>query len=151
MKRIKYSRWDGTQTWLDLDEEAVADRMFEEMSNYMNWGLSTQEALEWLMRQGLNIPDLELRVMGIDELLQELRHQRQEAFQNYNLDEALDDIRAKIDEIVEREVKTAREELGIVNAEFQRREEIFINIPQSRLRIILKIIHKPLPLLLRII
>ena len=129
MKRIRYSRWDGTQTWLDLDEEAVADRMFEEMSNYMNWGLSTQEALEWLMRQGLNIPDLDLRVMGIDELLQELRHLRQEAFQNYNLDKSLEEIRAKIDEIVEREVKTAREELGWINPDFQRREEHLRSLP----------------------
>ena len=129
MKHIRYSRWDGTQKWLDLDEGAVADRMFEEMSNYMNWGLSTQEALEWLMRQGLNIPELNLRVMGIDELLQELRHQRQEAFQNFNLDKALDDIRAKIDEIVDREVKTARDELGIINADFQRREEFLRSSP----------------------
>ncbi len=129
MKRIRYSRWDGTQTWPDLDEEAVADRMFEEMSNYMNWGLSTQEALEWLMRQGLNIPDLDLRVMGIDELLQELRHLRQEAFQNYNLDQSLEEIRAKIDEIVEREVKTAREELGWINPDFQRREEHLRSLP----------------------
>ena len=129
MKRIRYSRWDGTQTWPDLDEEAVADRMFEEMSNYMNWGLSTQEALEWLMRQGLNIPDLNLRVMGIDELLQELRHLRQEAFQNYNLDQSLEEIRAKIDEIVEREVKTAREELGWINPDFQRREEHLRSLP----------------------
>ena len=129
MKRIKYSRWDGTQKWLDLDEEAVADRMFEEMSNYMNWGLSTQEALEWLMRQGINIPELDLRVMGIDELLQELRHQRQEAFQNHNLDHALDEIRDKIKEIVEREIKTARDELGIINAEFQRREEFLRSMP----------------------
>jgi uncharacterized protein with von Willebrand factor type A (vWA) domain len=103
--------------------------MFEEMSNYMNWGLSTQEALEWLMRQGLNLPDLNLRVMGIDELLQELRHLRQEAFQNYNLDRALEDIRAKLDQIVEREIKTARQELGWINPEFQRREEHLRSLP----------------------
>ena len=129
MKRTRYSRWDGTQNWLDLDEEAIADRMFEEMSNYMNWGLSTQEALEWLMRQGLNIPDLNLRVMGIDELLQELRHLRQDAFQNFNLDKSLESIRSKIEEIVEREVKTARDELGWIHPEFQRREEHLRSLP----------------------
>jgi len=95
----------------------------------MNWSLSAQEAMEWLMRQGLKMPDLNIRIIGTDELLQELRRQRQEAFQNYNLDQALDDVRAKIDEIVEREIKTARSELGAINPDFFRREEALRSLP----------------------
>jgi len=53
MKRVKYSRWDGTQKWRDLADEELASRLFKELSNYMNWSLSAQEAMEWLMRQGL--------------------------------------------------------------------------------------------------
>lgn len=123
MSRIKYSRWDGTQTWRNLDEEELADQLFKELSNYMNWSLSAQESLEWLMRQGLRLPNLDMRIMGTDELLQELRRKRQDAFSQYNFNEALDDIRKKIDEIVEREITTARSELGSIHPEFQRREE----------------------------
>ena len=129
MRRRRYSRWDGTQTWLDLDEEQITNRLFEELSNYMNWSLSAQEAMEWLMRQGLNLPDMNMRVMGTDELLQDLRQKRQESFQNFNFDHALDDVREKIDEIVEREVGTARSELGAIHPEFQRREETLRSLP----------------------
>ncbi len=131
MKRVKYSRWDGTQKWRDLAEEELADRLFKELSNYMNWSLSAQEAMEWLMRQGLDLPDLDIRVMGTDELLQELRRQRQEAFQQYNFDHALDEINDKISEIVEREVKTSRAELGAIHPEFHRREETLRSLPSK--------------------
>ena len=130
MKRIRYSRWDGTQKWRDLEKEELADRLFKELSNYMNWSLSAQEAMEWLMRQGLKFPDMNIRVMGTDELLQELRRLRQESFQRYNFDHAMDDVRAKLDEIVEREVRTAREELGSIHPEFHRREETLRSLPR---------------------
>ncbi|MBI4084171.1 MAG: VWA domain-containing protein [Candidatus Lambdaproteobacteria bacterium] len=128
-KQTRYSRWDGTQKWHDLNEEEIANRLFEELSNYMNWSLSAQEALEWLMRQGMKLPNSNMRVIGSDELLQELRRQRQESFQAFNFDHALDDVRAKLDEIVEREVRTSRSELGAVHPEFLRREEALRSLP----------------------
>lgn len=129
MKRARYSRWDGTQKWHDLEDEELANRLFEELSHYMNWSLSAQEAMEWLMRQGLNLPDLNLRVMGTDELLQELRQQRQTAFQDFNFNHAMDDVQASIEKIVELELKTAREELGAIHPDFQRREESLRSLP----------------------
>jgi len=129
MKRARYSRWDGTQRWLDLDDESLADRLFEELSHYMNWSLSAQEAMEWLMRQGIKLPEFNLRVMGTDELLQELRRQRQAAFQQYNFNNALDDVQDQIQEIVDRELRTAREELGSIHPELHRREEFLRSLP----------------------
>ena len=122
MKRIKYSRWDGTQKWLDLDDESLAGRLFEELSHYMNWSLSAQEAMEGLLRQGIQLPEFNMVVMGTDELLQELRQQRQSAFQEFNFNGALDDIKEKINHIVERELKTARTEPGSIPPESPRRE-----------------------------
>ncbi|MDH4246773.1 MAG: VWA domain-containing protein, partial [Deltaproteobacteria bacterium] len=124
MKRIKYRRWEGTPTWHDLDPESLSERFFEELSHYMNWSLSAQEALEWLLRQGLRLPEFELRIMGTDELLQELRRLRQESFQDHNLDGVLDDTKARIEELVRREVATARDQLGSLHPEFQRREAV---------------------------
>lgn len=129
MKRTRYSRWDGTKTWLDLDDEDMSSRLFEELSNYMSWSLSAQEALEWLMRQGLKLPEFNLRVMGTDELLQELRHQRQLAFQKHNFNNALDEIHNKLQRIVECELQTARQSLGAIHPEFQRREETLRSLP----------------------
>jgi uncharacterized protein with von Willebrand factor type A (vWA) domain len=129
MRRVRYSRWDGTQRWLDLDDESLADRLFEELSHYMNWSLSAQEAMEWLIRQGIKLPEFNLRVMGTDELLQELRKQRQAAFQQFNFNNSLDDIQDRIQEIVERELKTAREELGSIHPGLHRREEFLRGLP----------------------
>ncbi len=129
MKRVKYSQWDGTQRWLDLDDESLADRLFGELSHYMNWSLSAQEAMEWLIRQGIKLPEFNLRVMGTDELLQELRKQRQAAFQQYNFNSALDDIQDKVQEIVERELRTARDALGSIHPELHRREEFLRGLP----------------------
>ena len=129
MKRIKYSRWDGTQKWLDFDDEALADRLFEELSHYMNWSLSAQEAMEWLLRQGIQLPEFNMVVMGTDELLQELRKQRQSSFQEFNFNGALDDIQEKIQTLVERELKTAREALGSIHPELHRREEFLRGLP----------------------
>jgi uncharacterized protein with von Willebrand factor type A (vWA) domain len=95
----------------------------------MNWSLSAQEAMEWLMRQGIKLPEFNLRVMGTDELLQELRRQRQAAFQQYNFNNALDDVQDKIQEIVDRELRTAREELGSIHPELHRREEFLRSLP----------------------
>lgn len=129
MKRRRYSRWDGTQKWLDLGDESLADRLFEELSHFMNWSLSAQEAMEWLMRQGIDLPELNLTVMGTDELLQKLRDLRQTSFQQFNFNKALDDIKEKIAEIVERELKTARAELGSIHPELFRREEFLRGLP----------------------
>ena len=129
MKRIRYSQWDGTQKWFDLEDESLAERLFEELSHYMNWSLSAQEAMEWLIRQGIQLPELNLRVMGTDELLQALRKQRQAAFQQFNFHQALDDIQDKIREIVERELKTARGALGSIHPELHRREEFLRGLP----------------------
>jgi uncharacterized protein with von Willebrand factor type A (vWA) domain len=129
MKRIRYSQWDGTKTSLDFDDEELSKRLFEELSSYMSWSLSAQEALEWLMRQGLKLPDLNLRVMGTDELLQELRHRRQLAFQQHNLNHALDEIHEKLAQITEKELATARQALGLIHPEFQRREETLRSLP----------------------
>lgn len=131
MRRIRYSRWDGTQKWSELDPDALTDRLFDELSNYMNWSLSAQEAMEWLMRQGLQLPDLNMRIMGTDEMLQELRHNRQQAFQNFNFDQALDDINDKLQRIVELEVATSRKELGSIHPEFFRREEVLRSLPSK--------------------
>ena len=131
MKRTRYSRWDGTRTWPDPDGEEIARRLFDELSNYMNWSLSAQEAMEWLMRQGVKLPELNLRVMGTDELLQELRRLRQNAFQQFNLNHALDSLHSEIEEIVERELKTARDELGLIHPGFQRREEFLRGLPSK--------------------
>ena len=116
MKRVKYSRWDGTQKWRELADEELAARLFKELSNYMNWSLSAQEAMEWLMRQGLDLPDMNVRVMGTDELISELLDAAQQLYDRYRMDAALDEIRERLDEILDREQQALREAFGYESA-----------------------------------
>jgi uncharacterized protein with von Willebrand factor type A (vWA) domain len=94
----RYTAWDGSQR-IRLD----ADRVFEKLSEYLSYTDDVQQALDWLMRQGAEWEGM--RVVGVDEFLEELREQLRDQYRRYNFDHALDDVRRKLEELldVERE------------------------------------------------
>jgi uncharacterized protein with von Willebrand factor type A (vWA) domain len=63
-----------------------------------------QQALDWLMRQGAEWEGM--RIIGLDELLEELREKMREQYAKYNLDHALDDLRRRLDELLDVERDT---------------------------------------------
>ena len=71
MKAVVYSRWDGSQTEFSLD----VDRALDALSDLLMEGLDVREALEWMRRSGFELAGMDFRVMGVDELLEELRQQ----------------------------------------------------------------------------
>ncbi len=75
MKVWRYSRWDGTQQEFSLDADAALDAL----SDLMMEGLCAEEALAWMQRGGFELAGLDLRVMGVEELLEELRREAQSA------------------------------------------------------------------------
>jgi uncharacterized protein with von Willebrand factor type A (vWA) domain len=99
MIRIRYTEWDGTQR-VRLDP----DRVFEKLSEYLSYTDDVQQALEWLMRQGAEWEGV--RVMGLDEFLEQLRETLRQHYRDYNLNSALDDIRRRLDELVDLERDT---------------------------------------------
>src|SRR6185295_5290061 len=86
MITLRYTEWDGTQR-LRLD----ADQVFEKLSEYLTYTDDVQQALEWLMRQGAEWEGM--RVMGLDDFLESLREKLREHYRDFNLDNALDDVR----------------------------------------------------------
>jgi len=98
---VRYTQWDGTQN-VRLD----ADRVFEKLSEYLSYTDDVQQALDWLMRQGTEWEGV--RIMGLDDFLEELREKLREHYRSVNLDHALDDVRRRFDELVDLE----REALG---------------------------------------
>ncbi len=99
MKVSLYSRWDGSQDAFRLD----AERALDALSNLMMEGLDAREALEWMRRHGFELAGLDLRVMGLDELLSELRDEARRA---------RDDLARKLDELLGREQRRLRETHG---------------------------------------
>src|SRR5262249_152114 len=115
-----YSRWDGSQDEFRLD----AERALDALSNLMMEGLDAREALEWMRQHGFELAGLDMRVMGVSELLQELRDEIRELQPPYHLDRATDDLRRRLESALDREQGALRERHGFEPArmnDFQQR------------------------------
>lgn len=108
MKVWRYSRWDGSQPEFSLDPDATLDALSELMME----GLSAEEALARMQRAGFDLAGLDMRVMGIEELLEELRREARDLERRYRMDEATADLRRRLDEILDREEGAQRAQHG---------------------------------------
>ena len=88
MKVHRYSRWDGSQEEFSLD----ARRALDALSDLLMEGLDVDEALEWMRRAGFEMAGMNFRVMGVEELIQELRDQARQLMEQYNLDQSTQEI-----------------------------------------------------------
>ena len=96
----RYSQWDGTQNIFDMDAEELMDRLSNELLDHGDvW-----KALRELMRQGMQ--DRQGQQMpGLKDLMEQLKNQRRQQLQQYNMDSVMDDIKERLEEIL----KTERE------------------------------------------
>lgn len=108
MKVWRYSRWDGSQKAFSLDADAALDAL----SDLMMEGLTAEEALAWMQRAGFDLAGLDMRVMGVEELLDEVRSEIQNLESRYRMDEALADLRKRLDELLDREQNAQRDQHG---------------------------------------
>ncbi|MBI3768060.1 MAG: hypothetical protein HY271_06120 [Deltaproteobacteria bacterium] len=98
----RYTRWDGSQH-LRLDAEQV----FAKLGEYLSYTDDIRQALEWLLRQGVDLEGT--RVVGLDDLLEQLREQMRQRYHEFNFASALDDVRRKLDELLDLERGTLDE------------------------------------------
>lgn len=98
----RYTRWDGTQR-----VRLGLDRVFEKLSEYLSFTDDLQQAMDWLMRQGMEWENT--RVVGLDEVLEQLREEMRKRYREFNLDHALDEVREKLGEVVDLERSTLDE------------------------------------------
>jgi uncharacterized protein with von Willebrand factor type A (vWA) domain len=97
MPLYRYSRWDGSQK-IDLDADQLLSAMADDLlSDGDPW-----RALRRLMQQGARTPEGQ-RMPGLKDLLERLKRQRQERMKRYDLGSSLDDIKKKLDDVVQTE------------------------------------------------
>ncbi|MBW2313102.1 MAG: hypothetical protein JRH10_02840 [Deltaproteobacteria bacterium] len=108
MKVFRYQRWDGSQIEFSLDPKEALDAV----SDFLMEGMSLQEALEAMREYGFDLAGREMRVMGVQDLLRELRDQARALEQQYHLRESTDPLRERLDEILDREQGAVREAHG---------------------------------------
>jgi uncharacterized protein with von Willebrand factor type A (vWA) domain len=93
--RYGYSRWDGTQQIEGLDADDILDALSDE---YIEDG-NLQQALRRLMQDGIRSDDGR-RTMGLRELMERMRNQRNQQLNRYNMASGvMDDLREKLEEI----------------------------------------------------
>ena len=114
--RLRYSRWDGTQDPFGPDI-AAAD-VLEQLSDEILMGGSADAALQRLLRRGM-----QGRFSGLDALKRRLRQRREEEQEMLNLAGPLEQIRERLDEILERE----RTELTFRDDDDARMRESFLD------------------------
>ncbi|MFC1900967.1 VWA domain-containing protein [Chloroflexota bacterium] len=106
MKSYRYSEWDGSQDIFDLNPDKLMDELEKHIMSYGD----LDYALRLMQRQGLR-DEQGRRLPSLQELLQRLRRQKQEQLDKYNLDSVMDDIREKLEEILNTEREGIQEKL----------------------------------------
>jgi uncharacterized protein with von Willebrand factor type A (vWA) domain len=99
--RYRYSQWDGSQEIPPLDADDVLANITDDL---MNFG-DLQHALRNLLQRGMRNP-LGQRLQGLRDLLHQLRQQRRQSLDRYDLSSAFEDIQKQLEEILQLEKET---------------------------------------------
>src|SRR5215208_3282553 len=99
--RYRYSEWDGSQEIPPLDPDEVLENLTDDL---MNFG-DLQHALRNLLQRGMRNP-MGQKMQGLRDLLQQLRQNRRQTLDQYNLSSVFDDIKQKLNDIVQMEKET---------------------------------------------
>jgi uncharacterized protein with von Willebrand factor type A (vWA) domain len=102
----RYSEWDGTQEIPDLDADNLLEYITDDL---MNFG-DLQHALRNLLQRGMRNP-MGQRLQGLRDLLQQLRQQRRQTLEQFNLSSVFDDITKRLQSILEKERDTIDQRL----------------------------------------
>lgn len=91
-------------------------------------GLDLQESLDWMRYQGFELAGMDFRVMGLEELLQELRQQARDLMADVNMDDTFDERWSRFEDILEREQDAQARDNGVESAAWNdfraRRDEL---------------------------
>jgi uncharacterized protein with von Willebrand factor type A (vWA) domain len=101
MVAFRYSEWDGTQEIPPLDPDELLEALTDDL---MNFG-DLQHAMRNLLQRGMR-SQFGNRMDGLRDLLQQLRQQRRNTLDRYNLSSVLDDIKQRLDELLDMERST---------------------------------------------
>jgi uncharacterized protein with von Willebrand factor type A (vWA) domain len=110
----RYSEWDGSQNIFEPD----ADALIQELQRNLMYDGDLSQALRMMQRGGLT-DRMGRRLPSIRELMERLKQRRKEQLEKYNLGSMMEDIRKKLDDIIDtekqgihRRVEQAREKAG---------------------------------------
>ena len=93
----RYSHWDGSQK-SDLNADDILSAISEDL---MEFG-DLQQAMRYLMQRGMTSSDGNY-IKGLRDLLRQLKEQRRQRLDRFDMGSVMDDIKRQLDEILEME------------------------------------------------
>src|SRR3954464_9776566 len=96
--RVRYSRWDGTQTGFELDAYDV----FGEITDDLLYHGDLNAALRRMLQSGFEDRNGE-QLMGVREMLEKRRGKRRDQLEQFTLGGVYDDIAQELRDVVETE------------------------------------------------
>ncbi|MDH4144454.1 MAG: hypothetical protein OEY23_04705 [Acidimicrobiia bacterium] len=106
LSRFLYSRWDGTQTGFEVGADEVLGALTDELLYHGD----LNAALRHLMQSGFDTPDGQ-HLQGMREMLENLRRQRRDRLEQYDLGGVYDDIAQELRDVVETEREAIEDRL----------------------------------------
>jgi uncharacterized protein with von Willebrand factor type A (vWA) domain len=97
-RTYRYSQWDGTQNIFDVDANDLMDRLADELLKQGD----VMQALRELFRQGMQDRQGQ-SLTGLKDLMERLKNRRRQQLQQYNMDSVMDDIKERLEAIVQTE------------------------------------------------
>jgi len=122
MITIQYSEWDGTQR-----VRLSTDQLFEELAKHLSNTDDLQQAMESMMRQGLEGEQGKLK--GLDDLVKELREEMRKRYKEYNLRSSLDEMQQRLENILNQERQTLQQQKP-QKPELNEKENFLKQLPQ---------------------
>ena len=107
MATYRYSRWDDTQRVFDMDEDDVMESLADDILAHGD----VNRALRNLFQRGMR-DERGQRTGGLRDLMERLREQRQQQLERYNLDSLMDDLKERLQDVVDTERSGIERRLG---------------------------------------
>ena len=133
-RSYRYSQWDGTQRIFEIDADELMDRLSEDVLNKGD----IMQALRDLFRQGMQNRDGQ-QLPGLRDMMEQLKNRRREQMQQHNMDSVLDDLKERLDDIVQterdgiqRRVDEARQQVNAAPEEDRAQQESLLNLLEQR-------------------
>jgi len=125
MVTIRYSEWDGTQR-----VRLSADQVFEKLAEHLSHTDDLQQAMDMLMRQGVEGENEDGKLKGLDDLVRELREEMRKRFREFNLKESLSEIQQRLEHILQQEKQTLTEERRQHKPGIEEKQNFLKHLPQ---------------------
>ncbi len=96
--KFRYSQWDGTQEIFGIDAEELMDQLSKDLLSHGD----VNKALRELLRRGMENRSGQHQP-GLRDLMEQLRERRQQQLQQYNMDSVLEDLKQRLQDILQTE------------------------------------------------